>query len=124
MSHHSRWVPGWILVIASRNHQDHALPSPRQQDSVGVLQIFLPLACADVLPGVAPKRPVLPALPREAKICIPHYTRPVQFQALDMELGDHIFQIVGRADIVLLVEKPVHGIDWSLTSSAWSFSRS
>jgi hypothetical protein len=74
----------------------------------------LPLLRKDALPPIAPKGPMLPALRRESEVGIPHHTGPVDLESLDMELSGDVFEIVGRADVVLPVEEPVHGVDGSL----------
>src|SRR6266404_5111591 len=107
-------IPRWVLVIAPRHDYHHALPSPGQENPVGVLEISLPLVCADVLPSVAAKGPMPPAFRCEAEVSIPHNTGPIHLQSLDMKLGSDVLEVVGRADIILLVEEPVHGIDGSL----------
>ena len=45
-------VPRLIAAVTFRDNNDHALPRPSQQHSVRILQIFLALSLANVLPPI------------------------------------------------------------------------
>jgi hypothetical protein len=40
--------------------------------------------------------------------------QPIELQALNVELGGHVFEIIGRPDIAFRVEEPVGDVDLAL----------
>ena len=43
----------------------------------------------------------------EPQVGIPYYAGPVDFQPLDFEFGEGVFQSIGGSDVIVIVQKPV-----------------
>ncbi len=91
-------------MAAFRNTDDHALASAGHEDTISVLHVHLSFRLVDVLPMVASKAVSSPTASGKAKVRVPCDTHPVKLEALNVELGGYIFQVIRRANVAAIAK--------------------
>ena len=81
-----------------------------EEDPVGVAEVGAVVNVADVAPGVASEILKTPAGSGEAQVVIPGDTGPVEFEALDLEFGGGLFEVIARAGVGSVTERIVHRV--------------
>jgi len=99
-----------VRRVAWWYEKDHALAGTRKEYSIGIFQVILMLLFVYALPFLAAEVMVCPTTSAHPQIAIPVNDRPVEFQSLNLELRGNVFEILARADIVRIAEKPMYRV--------------
>ena len=85
---------GGVVGVAFRDADDHALARTSEKHSICIQLIRTAFCNVDVLPAIAPKVEVLPAVVGGVvtEVPVPNKASPIEFKPLDIEFCGNIFQ--------------------------------
>lgn len=99
-----------VRRIAWWYEQNHALPGTGEQYTVSISKVIPMLRLVYALPFLAAKLMVCPTTSAHPKIAIPVNDCPVELKSLNLELRCDIFEVLARADVVRITEKPMNRV--------------
>src|SRR5262249_37573283 len=100
-----------IRWVTRRNENDHSLSSSGQKDPIRVQQVALPVLLVDGRPCISSKRLVTPRITVTPEVGIPCHADPIELEALNLEFGCRILEVIARSRIVPVVQEPLDWID-------------